>query len=234
MCLHRQNLDRIERISQRFAAIEGVGAVASLATAPNLLAQGEDVEVSSFTEQAKRDPKLIAEFPRQFAANPLYRGTLLSLDGTTASFAIVLSDVSESDFRRRDYPAQIRSIVREVAGDAPVWITGTPIGRMATTQALVSPVSSPVLAVFGVILLLLLIAFRSTRAMLVAAASVGTALLWTMAAAAVLRIPMNLVTAIVPPLVITLGLSYSIYLLSAYFTALQEPGLTTQPRRRPG
>ncbi|HVT36986.1 MAG TPA: MMPL family transporter, partial [Nevskiaceae bacterium] len=81
------------------------------------------------------------------------------------------------------------------------------------------------------ILLLLLVAFRSMRAVLAAAATVGTALLWTMGAAVLLRIPMNLVTAIVPPLVITLGLSYSIYLLSAYFGALREESLTDQRSR---
>lgn len=226
-----QNLDRIERITQKFRSMEGVNTVLSLATAPNLLAQGEDVEVSSFTEQAKRNPALITEFPKQFASNPLYRGTLLSLDGTTVSFALVMGNVTESQFLKRDYPKQIRSIVREIAGDSEVWITGTPIGGTATTKALIKTIKFTIPAVFGVILLLLLIAFRSLRAMLVAAATVGTALLWTMAVAAFLHIPMNLVTAIVPPLVITLGLSYSIYLLSAYFTAAQEPSLTTKVDR---
>lgn len=226
-----QNLDRIERITQRFRTLEGVSTVVSLATVPNLLAQGEDVEVSSFTEQAKRDPKLITEFPRQFAANPLYRGTLLSLDGSTASFALVMGSVTEAEFLKRDYPAQIRAIVREVAGDSEVWVTGNPIGGTATTKALIKTIKFTIPAVFGVILLLLLVAFRSLRAMLVAAATVGTALLWTMAATAVLHIPVNLVTAIVPPLVITLGLSYSIYLLSAYFNAVQEPSLKTKVDR---
>ena len=226
-----QNLDRIDRMSQRFRALEGISTVMSLATVPNLLAQGEDVEVSSFTEQAKRDPALIAQFPQQFAANPLYRGTLISLDGKMVSFALVMTDVSERDFLRRDYPKQIRSIVHEITGGDAVWITGAPIGSAATTKALIKTIKFTIPAVFGVILLLLLIAFRSTRAMLVAAATVGTALLWTMAAAALMHIPMNLVTAIVPPLVITLGLSYSIYLLSAYFTAMQETSLTTKPQR---
>lgn len=226
-----KNLERIDQITQRLHAIEGINTVMSLATAPNLLAQDEDLEISSFTEQAKRDPSLITNFPKQFAANPLYRGTLLSLDGKVVSFALVMGDVSEADFLKRDYPAQIRSIVQSVAGDVPVWITGTPIGRTATTQALIKTIKFTIPAVFGVILLLLLIAFRSLRAMLVAAATVGIALLWTMAVAAFLKIPMNLVTAIVPPLVIILGLSYSIYLLSAYFSAQQEASLTTKQQR---
>jgi predicted RND superfamily exporter protein len=226
-----QNLDRIDQLTQRFRGLEGVRAVASLATVPNLLTQGEDVEVSSFTEQARRDPALIAAFPQQFAANPLYRGTLISQDGTTTSFAVVFGDVSEGEFLRRDYPTQIRRIVHDIAGDAEVWVTGAPVAGTATSLALIKTLKFTIPAVFGVILLLLLIAFRSLRAMLVAAATVGTALLWTMAVAVLLHIPMNLVTAIVPPLVITLGLSYSIYLLSAYFTAAQDKSLTTKPQR---
>ncbi|MES2488490.1 MAG: hypothetical protein V4607_01775, partial [Pseudomonadota bacterium] len=143
-----QSLDRIDQITQRLRTLEGVNTVVSLASVPNLLAQGDDVEVSSFTEQAKRDPALIAEFPRQFAANPLYHGTLLSLDGKIVSFALVMGDVSEGDFLKRDYPTQIRNIVREVSGDTKVWITGTPIGRAATTQALIKTIKFTIPAVF--------------------------------------------------------------------------------------
>ncbi|TXH05353.1 MAG: cyclic nucleotide-binding domain-containing protein [Nevskiaceae bacterium] len=226
-----RSLQQVDEITQRLRGLDGASAVVSLATVPNLLAQGEDLEVSSFTEQAKRNPALIAEFPHQLAANPLYNGTLLSKDGKVTSFAIVMNDVSEQDFLKRDYGGQIRKIVRDVAGDNQVWITGTPVGRAATTTALIKTLKFTIPAVFAVILLLLLIAFRSLRAMLVAAATVGMALLWTMAAAVLLRIPMNLVTAIVPPLVITLGLSYSIYLISAYFTSLQQQDLNGKAER---
>jgi len=50
---------------------------------------------------------------------------------------------------------------------------------------------------------------------------VGMALSLTVATAVLLRIEFNLVTAIVPPLVITIGLSYTIHLLSAYFLSQQ-------------
>lgn len=229
--LTRQNLAKIAQLTQQYKELPDVSSVLSLATAPNLLAQGNDLEVSSFTEQAARDPALIAGFARQIAANPLYRGTLLSADGGTASFAILLNQVSEQDFLRRHYPDLIRQLTREVAGDAEVWITGTPVGRAATTTALINTIKFTIPAVFIVILLLLLVAYRSLRSMLTAAVTVGVALLWTMAAAAVLEMPINLVTAIVPPLVITLGLSYSIYLLAAYFSAHQQKNLKTSAER---
>jgi predicted RND superfamily exporter protein len=60
---------------------------------------------------------------------------------------------------------------------------------------------------------------------------VTLALLWTLATAVVLNMPLNLITAIVPPLVITIGLSYTIHLLSNYFLAFQQPSLQTQADR---
>lgn len=229
--LTRDNLKKIAELTEHYKQLTDVSNVFSLATAPNLLTQGEEVEVSSFTEQAQRNPALIAGFERQISANPLYKGTLISEDGTTASFAVLFNQVSEQDFLKRDYPKQIREITRGVMGEAPVWITGTAVGRAATTHALIDTIKFTIPAVFIVILLLILVAYRSLRSMLTAAVTVGLALVWTMAAAVMLNIPMNMVTAIVPPLVITLGLSYSIYLLAAYFSAHQEKDLATSADR---
>jgi predicted RND superfamily exporter protein len=229
--LTKTNLEKVAELSHRYKDMADVSSVLSLATAPNLLAQGDDLEVSSFTEQALKTPAAIIGFARQIAANPLYKGTLLSDDGTTTSFALLFNQVSEQEFLKRDYPAQIREITRSVVGDGEVWVTGTPVGRAATTTALINTIKFTIPAVFIVILLLVLIAYRSLRSMLTAALTVGITLLWTMAAAAALKIPMNLVTAIVPPLVITLGLSYSIYLLAAYFSAQQNKELKTPAER---
>ena len=226
-----QGLEQIEQMTQKFKKLQGVRSVFSLATAPNLVAMGDDLEVSSFTVQARRNPELIADFPRQFNANPLYKGTLISQDGSTTAFALLLKDVNDDQFIERDYTAQIRRIVQEVTGGAPVWIAGSPVASAATTKALVRTIQFTIPAVFAVILLLLLVAFRSLSAVLMAAVAVGMALLWTMAAAVLLKVPMNLVTAIVPPLVITLGLSYAIYLFSAYFSALREESLKTPEQR---
>ncbi len=225
------NLKRVTAITERFRELAGVERVFSLASSPNLLASGDTVDVRTFTQLAIENPDHIKDFKRQLDANPIYRGTLVSTDGNVVAFALTLAGVDEDAVLKRDYPSQIRAIVKDVAGDAPVWITGSPIGRAATTTTLIATLKFTIPAVFAVILTLLLIAFRSVRAMLVAAVTVMLALLWTLASAVLLHIPMNLVTAIVPPLVITLGLSYTIYLLSAHFASLQEAALT-EPRQR--
>ena len=59
----------------------------------------------------------------------------------------------------------------------------------------------------GLMAVILIVAFRSTRALLVCLVTVAIALVWTVATVGALGLNLNLVTAIVPPMVLTLGLT---------------------------
>jgi len=140
--------------------------------------------------------------------------------------------MSADTFSERDYPGHIRSIVHAATkADTPVWIAGGQVASAETTRELLETLRWTVPTVFVLIAGLLLLAFRSLRATLMAALTVTIALVWTLGTAVVLDMPLNLITAIVPPLVITIGLSYTIHLLSAYFLAFQQPELQTQAQR---
>lgn len=216
------NLARVAELTERFRELPGVDRVFSLATAPNLLAANSDIDVRTFTQQVEQEPERLAEFRAQLERNPIYRGSLVSADGRTAAFAISLAGVDERGFAHGRYPERIRDIVLQVAGNAPVLITGSPVIKAATTQALLDTLTFTIPLIFGLMAVVLTIAFRSLRAMLVCVVTVAIALLWTLATVTALGLTLNLVTAIVPPLVLTLGLTYAIHVLSEYLKS--EPG----------
>lgn len=211
-----ENLAAIATLTGRLVELPGVSRVFSLATAPNLTASDNAIEVSTFTQQAAKDPSRVAGFSAQLAANPVYRGSLVSDDGRVTVFALSLSGVDEEQFMDRDYPALIRAAVREVAGDRPVWITGSPVVKAATTHALLKTLGFTIPMIFLIMAVVLYAAFRSLRSTLVCLVAVGMALLWTIATVVAFDLTFNLVTAIVPPLVLTLGLTYAIHVLSDY------------------
>jgi uncharacterized protein len=217
-----ENLRRVAILNERLRELPGVDRVFSLAAAPNLMTAGGDIDVRTFTQQAAEEPQRIGEFKRQLDANPVYHGTLVSKDGRTTAFAISLSGVDEKMLLATDYPQRIREIVGEVAGDAPVWITGGPVVKTATTRALLDTLLFTIPLIFALMSVVLLVAFRSVRAVLVCIVTVAIALLWTVATVTALGLTLNLVTAIVPPMVLTLGLTYTIHVLSDYLK--HEPG----------
>ncbi|MGQ0699742.1 MAG: MMPL family transporter [Panacagrimonas sp.] len=211
------NLARIAKLTQGLRQLHGVKSVFSLATAPNVLAQGEDVEVSTFTDQAARDPGAVKRFPQQIEANPIYRGVLVSADGAHTAFAISLDAEGDERFRRDDYTAQFRQLAHDITGSDEVWVTGSPVVKAASTGAMLRTLGFSLPMIYLVTVLMLYAAFRSLRATLAAVLTVTLALVWTLATMVALGLSLNLVSIIMPPLVITLGLAYAIHLLSDYF-----------------
>lgn len=211
------HIARIARIADGFRQLPGVTDVHSLANAPNVKAGADEIDVTSFADQAARDPAVVAQFAADIQANPLYRGTLVSADGSMAAFALTIDALTPKDYLRLGFDAQARAVVADVGGASDVYLTGTLPVRAATREALDRTLKRTVPAVFAAIAVLLLATFRSVVAAGSALLSVAIALVWTVASAVLLDIQFNLVSAIVPPLVITIGLSYTVHLLAAHF-----------------
>lgn len=225
-----ESMARIDELTRRLREFEGVRGVWSLATAPNVMAQGEEIEVSSFTRQARLDPASVARFPEQLAANPLYKGVLVAEDGVHTALAIGLDASGEVLFRRHDYARQFRELAQQVTGSSEVWLAGSPVVRAASTGAMLDTLIFTVPLIYGLTVLLLYLSFRSLRATFAVVLSVSLALWWTAATAALMGLSLNLVTIITPPLVITLGLAYSIHLLADYYS-MDAPTLEARRRR---
>lgn len=219
----------IDELTKRLRKLPGVKSVFSLGTAPNVLAQGEDLEVSTFTQQAARNPDAVKDFPEQIAANPIYRGVLVSDDGVHTALAIGLDAQGETLFRTENYTRQFRELAQELTGSTEVWLAGSPVVKAASTGAMLDTLTFSLPMIYGIAVLMLYLAFRSLRAIFAAVLTVSVALLWTAATAVSLGYSLNLVTLITPPLVITLGVAYAIHLLSDYFA---EAATTPEERRK--
>ena len=221
----------IATLQQRFAQIDGVSSVASLASVPSMQSSEDMLDLDSFTQLAARDPAQIPQLKALVDGNPLYRHALVSVDGTTCAFALLMKDTRPETWLTDDYDGQIRRAVAATVPGGQVWITGTQVIRAATSAALRDTLRYTVPTVFFLVAILLTIVFRSVRVTLAALASVAIALVWTLATSVLLHLPLNLVTAIVPPLVITIGLSYTVHLLSAFIIAQRNEALHTRRER---
>lgn len=222
------NMARIEQLTQALRKFPGVKTVFSLGTAPNVLAEGDDLEVSTFTQQAASNPDAVKRFPEQIAANPIYHGVLVADDGVHTALAIGLDAQGEELFRKQNYAKQFRDMARQITGSQEVWLAGSPVVKAASTGAMLDTLMFSVPMIYAITVLMLFLAFRSVRATLSVVLTVSVGLLWTAGTAVNLGYSLNLVSIITPPLVITLGLAYSIHLLSDYFSV---PANTAEERR---
>ncbi|MCZ6714647.1 MAG: MMPL family transporter [Deltaproteobacteria bacterium] len=218
----RENLERLDRMTKRIGSVDGVHHVVSLTNAINIRGVGDDLEIAPFVSRIPDDPEELARLRREALDHPIFAGNLVSRDGRSAALLVYFMDFTDTEFIARGIDDQIGEIVEQERGDALTWITGTPHLKVVQIRMLFADLGRnlPLILVVGMIVLAF--SFRNLRGVFLPALTVVVALVWTMGIAAWIGRPLNLVTVLVPPLLMILGLAYAVHVVSEYYDTLHE------------
>lgn len=209
------HLEAIARATDNLLAVPGVNNVLSLVSAPLLAAEGDSLSMDTAVG-AGGDP---AQLVRDVQANPLYAGTLLSATGGATALVVYLDADYESTYGANAMVAEIRAQLQSAIPQAEIRLAGPPVLKAATGEALTRELTRIIPTIFALIAIFLFLGFRSGRAVLLPLLTLAVALIWVLGLITVTGRSLNLITAIVPPVVITIGLAYTLHFLSAFFQA---------------
>ncbi len=219
----RENLAAVKRVSEILEEMEGVDYVVSLATAENILSADDEIVVEPFLQDVPEAPDEIERIRDEVRHNPIYAGNLVSHDFRATAVAVYLDDdLSEQELIDEELDLRILEAATRAGGGAEVWISGPPRIKAATARLIFSglgvvlPLAILIMAVVGAL------AFRTVLGVVVPIVAIVIAILWTLGVVAWLEVPLNLVTTIVPPLLMSLGFAYAIHVVSDYYQAQRE------------
>jgi predicted RND superfamily exporter protein len=215
-------LERVRRTSERLGRLSGVDRVLSLATALDVRGVDGDLRIEGFLDPLPETREDAERVRLALARNPIYEGLLVSPDGGAAAILIYFREISDRELVARGIDREIRQILDEERGELVARVTGTPIVKVALNRALLADLLRTMPLVFLVAAAVLVFAFRSAIGVVVPILTIGVALIWTLGFAAWVGWSLNLVTAIVPPLVVTVGFAYAIHVVSEYLALLRR------------
>jgi len=213
-------LRRVAAMSDALARIDGVDRVLSLATALDVRGVDGDLQIESFLEPMPETPEEAERVRQAVARNPIYHDLLVGPDDRGAALLVHFREIGDRELLAREVDREIRAVVDATRGDLTAHVTGTPIVKAALNRALRDDLLRTLPLVFLVAAAVLALAFRGARGVLVPLATIAVSLVWTLGLAGWLGGSLNLVTAVVPPLVATVGFAYAIHVVSAYQAAL--------------
>jgi predicted RND superfamily exporter protein/CRP-like cAMP-binding protein len=216
------NLHMIQRISDLLEEAPGVDYVTSLATADHIGNDNESVETRPFLEPT---PETVADVERIRAAvhgNPVYAGNLVSPDSRATAFIIYVDDTPEQVFTDENLDLRMLEIVDEASGDAEIFISGTAHMRSANSRVLKADLSFMLPMVVVLMAVIAFVSFRSPRGVAVPMLAILLSTLWTLGVMAWADVPINLVTTIIPVLLLTVGFAYSVHVVEDYYKALDR------------
>jgi predicted RND superfamily exporter protein len=217
-------LRRLARISEKLARIEGVDRVLSISTALDVRGIDGDLRIESFLDPLPETAEAGAKVKAAVARNPIYRDLLATRDGRGAALLVYFREIDDRELVERGIDREIRAVVDAERGDLVARVTGTPIVKVALNRVLLRDLVRTLPLVFLVAAAVLGLAFRSVHGVVVPLATIGIALVWTLGFAGWIGWSLNLVTSVVPPLVVTVGFAYAIHVVSEYQAVLARRG----------
>ncbi|MEM7407453.1 MAG: efflux RND transporter permease subunit [Pseudomonadota bacterium] len=222
----------IQRLQDDLESLDYVERVDSIINLRTVRGSGRELDSKALLTGKLQDAKAIEAAREDALDNPLIVGNYVSADGSaTALMVTIRPPADEPDFDA-EVNAALEDAVRQARGSfqqifqvGPTRINAELKSSLFEDLRLLGPLSAALLAL--VILLFLGSVFGALLPLLSAALS----LIWTFGVMGLLGIPVNILSAMLPSLIIVIGSTEDTHMLSAYFHGLQQSG-DGKPRMR--
>ena len=179
-----------------------------------------DIEDYELSDIEKFKQKLLLELP-------FYKNILYDSDGQTIQSAIyldknIVNTIQRKDFIFKTFIPLINTFEKDTGLD--VKISGMPYIRTLNAQNIVDEIGVFVLSAMLLTSLIFFLFFRSFRATFISMFVVMIGVMWAFGILGLLRYEITILTALIPPLIIVIGVPNCIFLINKYQQEVAKHG----------
>ncbi|KPJ58391.1 MAG: hypothetical protein AMJ42_03365 [Deltaproteobacteria bacterium DG_8] len=218
-------MSKVVRITRRLYLIDGVnpGRIVSLSArkVKSTRAYEEGFEVKRLMRSAPETPAAREKLEQNIIRNPMYYGPLVSKDLKATR---IMVDFEPEVTSRRIFRELEEIIDAERDDNTEIYIAGRPILEGWMDHYL--PKMGWIFLTTGLIMILLLyLAFRSKRGIILPFLSASMATIWGLGAITLLGYHMDPATILSPFFILALGISHSVQFIKRYYEAMKTNAL---------
>ena len=216
-CTAHENLNRIDQFQWQVENVQGVQSAVSLSSISKLVNAGYNEGNPKWRTLSRNQQTLVQSIARV----PTSSG-LLNRDCSVMPVILFLEDHKAATINR--VVDKVKAVANELNTDTLTFkLASGPVGVMAATNEAVEEAQLPMmLYVYGAVILLCLISFRSIRATVVVVLPLYVVSTLAQGLMTALNIGLTVSTLPVIALGVGIGVDYGIYILSTMNTKLRE------------
>jgi predicted RND superfamily exporter protein len=215
-------LDKIRRLTAASEKVDGVDHVMSLTNIPDYLANLTNPPMLIAT--TSMDPATLAALKRKIADNPIYLN-MVSRDGKGAAILVFFKDQPGDDQAAQTLrDDRLQAIVAPEQGPEQLYLTGAQHITVNLLKLMQRDLRTFTPLSFAVIMVILAICFRNVRGVLLPLLSVACGVIWTVGIMVLTGEAITIGTLVLPPLLIVIGSTYSIYVIAQYEDEVSKGG----------
>lgn len=225
-----ENFRRWNKLSKQLAAFPEVIAVLSTDNL-KLLERSKVSEKFVFTpfkgSQSKDQNELDQQLEELYSNQPFYDQLLFNKETGTLRTLVyldkeIINTSVRKDFVLKDLKVLIDSFEKETGLD--IHISGMPYIRTMNAQSIIDEIGLFILGALVVTSLIFFFFFRSIRATIISMGVVIIGVMWSFGVLGLLEYEITVLTALIPPLIIVIGVPNCIFLINKYQQEAQKHG----------
>ena len=207
-----------------FDGVESVVSEATLFTIYNNKTENRFEAERIFSDQTFQE-KSIAEIKKEIKRNPVYDNILYN---DSAGVSIMLIGIDErflADQKKADVVVELEELIESYSGYfGDFHFAGLPHMRVIIGKKVIREMYVFIGLSIFVTSLLLWLFFRSIRVVIMCNIVVGVAVIWSMGSIGLMGFNISILMALIPPLMIVIGIPNCIFLLTKYHQEYRDHG----------
>ena len=225
-----EKLNAWNQLSEDFKAYDAVETVVSIKDLQKLVknTSAQKFDLEPFIKDSLSSQAQVDELQRElFEQYPFYDNFLFNKKNKTVRTAIylkkdIVNTESRKDFIVNTLEKRIKTF--EEVNDLDVRVSGMPYIRTLNSQNIVDEIGLFIGAALLVTSLIFFLFFRSFRATFISLIVVCVGVMWTFGIIGLLGYEITVLTALIPPLIIVIGIPNCIFLINKYQHEVQLHG----------
>ncbi|GAB5538081.1 MAG: hypothetical protein Salg2KO_01840 [Salibacteraceae bacterium] len=208
--------------------IDGVDTVLSVGSAFNIV---KDDSSKKFVIEPLVSGKVnsqaeLTALQREFEALPFYKNLLYNSENNYSLMAISMRNERFNSTDRSEFFGSILNKVErfEEEYDLEVKYSGMPYIREMMTALIKQELRLFVALTLIVTIIILLLFFRSIKPVIISMTVVGLGVIWSLGTINTLGYEITILTSLIPPLIIVIGIPNCIYLINKFHSELKSHG----------
>ncbi len=220
----KEILTAIDEVFYQLEETPGVVRIDSLFNVRNFNGTSGTLEINPLIQYIPDNEEIedLKRIEGNAIRNPLLARNLISDDGSIAIINVLAENTEhEKEFNMR-MANDIEAALEKIKGKVErVFQLGTPYRRDLISRSILGDLSTLIPLALFVVLVVLAVLLKSLNGAVIPIITGSLSVLWTLGFMAFWGIPVTILTAIVPPMLLALGCTEDIHIISEYFEGLQ-------------
>ena len=212
----------VKRLSDGLAALPAVTRVESLTTVKNIKGEGDALDTDPLVETLPRTAAEVERIRADALGNRVLVGNLVARDARATGITTYADPRPDDAGFNHRFVGQVEALIaRENRPGLTIYQVGAPYTKATYADYVKADQKTVIPLSIAVLLITLLLSFRMLQGVVIPIVTAVTSIVWALGLMAVFDLPLTILTGILPSLLLAIGFTEDVHMISQYHHRLE-------------